>query len=732
MIGAVRVLVVDPDGEAIAGGIEGADERFDVASVGSIAEALDRFEGGRVDAVLCATDLPDGTAPDVIERVRAHHPDLPVVVYARSGSAAERERSATEALDAGATDVTPELDAEWQPSVLAHRLLSLVERYRSRQIVDETLGSWTELEERIDDIYFMFDGTWSELLYINEAFETMWGGSIERLQAEPQSFLELVHPEDREIAVGSMEQLSAGEPSDVQYRVRPPDGEVRWVRGIAVPLTDDDGHVVRIAGTVRNVTDVKEREQRFEAIFQEAFDAMVLADDDGRYVQVNDAACELFGLEREDLLGRAIDEFAPEDVDVDSQWAEFQATGHARGRFPIERPDGEVRTVEFAATRDVVPGEHLSILRDVTDQEHQRAELERSEARYETLIEDVIDTSDVGTIILDQDLEVVWINRAVESFFGLDRGAAVGTPEPDLVATEMSAVLANPDAFTERVLASYEDGTYIDHLECRIPASDGRPGRWLEYWSRPIESGLYAGGRIEHFADSTDTKERDRQLQVLARVLRHNLHNKMNLVLGFAETIADEAGPPHAERAAQIAETSRDLLALTDTQKHIVDLVTAAPEVERVDLQQTVTGAVERIRAEFPHARVAVDCPDDLTVLAVPHIQNCVVELLENAIVHSDAAEPSVDVFVVEADDEAVVHVVDKNDPIPDLETAILRGDAEIGQLTHSRGLGLWLVNWLVETSGGSVAFDGSPERGNVVRFTLPLVEDAATGRLAE
>lgn len=116
---------------------------------------------------------------------------------------------------------------------------------------------------------------------------------------------------------------------------------------------------------------------RFEAVFENAFDAIVIADDDGQYVDVNPAACELFGLSREELVGRSIEEFAAEDYAYSTEWEAFHEEGTPRGVFPLRRPDGEVRIVEYAASRDIRSGEHLSILRDVTERVEREEQLQR-------------------------------------------------------------------------------------------------------------------------------------------------------------------------------------------------------------------------------------------------------------------------------------------------------------------------------------------------------------------
>jgi hypothetical protein len=106
-------------------------------------------------------------------------------------------------------------------------------------------------------------------------------------------------------------------------------------------------------------------EEQFRAIFDTALDAMVLADDEGRYVDVNPAACTLFGRTREELLALSIADVFP---DVEQQtWLAFLAAGSASSNSTIVRKDGTHRETEGTARANVRPGRHLSILRDVTD-----------------------------------------------------------------------------------------------------------------------------------------------------------------------------------------------------------------------------------------------------------------------------------------------------------------------------------------------------------------------------
>jgi PAS domain S-box-containing protein len=106
------------------------------------------------------------------------------------------------------------------------------------------------------------------------------------------------------------------------------------------------------------------REQQWQALFDKAPDAILVADDEGRYLDANPAACQLFGTSKQELLQASIADFADPEVDVRQLWQEFLEADQMEGVFRVHRPDGTVREAEFSAIAHFVPGRHLSLLRE--------------------------------------------------------------------------------------------------------------------------------------------------------------------------------------------------------------------------------------------------------------------------------------------------------------------------------------------------------------------------------
>ena len=191
---------------------------------------------------------------------------------------------------------------------------------------------------------------------------------------------EFVHPDDTERFRAFFAHClgSAGLPTAIEVRGLHLDGGWRQVEVVAANHLDDPA-VGAVVINFRDITlrrraeeSVREAAHQFRAVFDGALDAMVIVDDEGRYVEVNAAACGVYGLSRSALLGHWIGDFAAPGLDVASIWATFRREGRAKGELRIIRPDGRVRELEFAASADFLPGSHLAVFRDVT----QRRQLE--------------------------------------------------------------------------------------------------------------------------------------------------------------------------------------------------------------------------------------------------------------------------------------------------------------------------------------------------------------------
>ncbi len=131
---------------------------------------------------------------------------------------------------------------------------------------------------------------------------------------------------------------------------------------------------------------MSDSERELQAMFELAIDAILIADDSGRYVRANPAACALLGVAEQDLLGRGIADFLAPGFEFGDSWRTFFEKGRLSGEVRLVRPDGSILDAEFNAISQVTPGRNLSILRDVTERRRTEEALRRSEQELQLLV----------------------------------------------------------------------------------------------------------------------------------------------------------------------------------------------------------------------------------------------------------------------------------------------------------------------------------------------------------
>jgi signal transduction histidine kinase len=217
---------------------------------------------------------------------------------------------------------------------------------------------------------------------------------------------------------------------------------------------------------------------------------------------------------------------------------------------------------------------------------------------------------------------------------------------------------------------------------------------------------------LETAYDLTSAREaidrREQRVGVLNRVLRHNLRNDLNVVQSHAELMQAESDD------SDVRESANTILDATD---RLMDISEGAKRVEKsvsddgakrvpVDLSRTSERAMARLRDRFPSVAIVNSVDEPTWVEASEELEFALTELFRTLAQLAEAEAK----IVVEIDDDYPAAtrrrlvVRWENTALPKSEIQALAQGKET-QLSHGSGLGLWLVNWIVDLSGGSLSF---------------------------
>lgn len=308
-------------------------------------------------------------------------------------------------------------------------------------------------------------------------------------------------------------------------------------------------------------------------------------------------------------------------------------------------------------------------------------------------------------IVVDRRDRVIEVNATTVDQLERDRRTVLGEPVSALLEVSMDAV-READTLALQTTAGKRQFDVQ-----RTPLTD-QHGRSL--------------GSLVSLRDITDREIREQRLEVLNRVLRHNLRNDMSVITGrmqfVQDALTDEELAEHLGSAREIAEELSDL---GGKAKQIEELMeTEQDRAVVIGLQTLLDRVVEAATAEWPDARIETEVGRNVSIeIHADRLEYVLWVLVENALEHAGRDDQRVQIAATSTTDDAVypltIEVRDRGPGIPKHEVSVLEKGQET-DLEHGSGLGLWSANWLVQTLGGELAFDSRDGGGTTVSVRLP------------
>mgnify|MGYP006278881707 CR=1 FL=1 len=551
----IRVLHVDDDPsvtELASEFLQREDDRITVETAADAKEGLDRLQSESVDCIVSDYEMPGQNGIEFLQTVRETEPDLPFILFTGRGS----EEVASDAISAGVTDYLQKEKGTDQYTVLANRIVNAVGHDRSQQLVEQSQRRYQAIFDDPNILVGLLDTDGSVLdvnetaiEYVSKARENLTGT---RFWETPWFAYSDLSESDVQEWIG---RAANGEYVNFEADLQTPAGDPYTVEGVFRPVRDEDGAVVSIIVSAREITERKARErelEEYEAYLEGSSDIITVLDETGQIKYQSPSATRILGYEQDELIGEnGFDLVHPDDVET--LYETFTAlvedpSGVVTSEARFRSADGEWRWLEVRGRNELEHPVISGIItnnRDITERKAYEDELEQTNALLSTLF----GTLPVGVLAEDSSRNVLATNERLLELFGFS-----GTPESlagadcDELAAEASDLFVDADAFTDRIetLIEERDPVRDERLELR-------DGRTFERRYEPIE--LPGGeGHLWVYSDITEQETREQKLEALNETTRE---------LMAAET--------HQEVADISAEAARDILGMDANALYLYD-----------------------------------------------------------------------------------------------------------------------------------------------------------------
>ncbi|GAA0298489.1 ATP-binding protein [Halarchaeum salinum] len=342
---------------------------------------------------------------------------------------------------------------------------------------------------------------------------------------------------------------------------------------------------------------------------------------------------------------------------------------------------------------------------------HERRISARLHDRFSVLFRNVPDPV-FGVVSRDGVRRVELVNPAFEAALDVDEEAVSGRPLAEL------AVEADDDADS----LPRETPTESDWVAESITIRTRGGQREFVRLDSPLADDRSVDRDIGVYIDVTDDRQRAERLDVLRRVIRHNLRNKLTIISGNATSLRKrDVDGTAAELLDHLAVAADELVSLSE-RAYEIEAAVATDDVETRPhpVSSLVEDAVDSVRVRYPHADYEVACLPDLFASGTSALGMAVEALIENAVAHNDADDPTVRVTgEIDADGFVDIAVEDDGPGIDPETRELIAGERTHGQIDHLDGLGLWLAQWAATDADGRLSF-ADTEAGTTVHLHVP------------
>jgi PAS domain S-box-containing protein len=567
-----------------------------------------------------------------------------------------------------------------------------------------------------------------------------------------RKILEIVHPEDRKKVIKLFTSNLRGDisKSGFQFRIIKKNGEIAWVE-VLNNLINYEGKPA-LLGTMLDITDRIKAEQRNRIMSQLLLslnDAVVLTDENGNILEVNDAFCRITGYSKDEVIGKnpRILKSGLHDANFYKEmWDSILTKGYWKGEIINKKKNGEFyfALLSISSIKDEVHGltYYLGIQSDIT--ERKKAE---EQIRYQAnLLENVND----AIIAADLNYRITSWNKAAEKMYGYKAEEVIGKEISEVVKVEFPGLtreqvrqILQEKGFWQGEAIHYNrfgEKIYVSSSLSIIRDINGNPIGTVGI-NRDITEQKKAEEKLKLYAEQLEIA--NAQLQELNKLkseflanTSHELRTPLNSIIGFLNLIKEGLYESKEEMmqfvdnalmsARHLLNIINDILDIAKIEAGKLELTIEDVEVSEL-LQEVWT--LSHVQAEQKKLEYRMIYPEKPIFIRGDRnrLKQILLNLIGNSIKFTHKGGITVKAEVFEEKGHCQFSVIDTGIGISKEKQAKLfqkfvQADGTTTRKYGGTGLGLAITKSLVEMMGGVIElFSEGEGKGTTVTFTIPL-----------
>lgn len=513
------------------------------------------------------------------------------------------------------------------------------------------------------------------------------------------------------------EKFNEGDVVDYEMKLMDKNGKLHLISWNSFNVWDDD-ELVEINGIGIDITErkkiedeLRKSEERYRNLFEEMKDAFYISTIDGKFIEVNKAMVELLGYKnKEELLKIDIEKDFYYRPDARKKLLKIMAKeGYIKDyEVEVKKKDGKKLIVlETSHERKNERGEVIGyegIIRDITEQKIMQEELKKSERKFRSIFENAVE----GIYRLDKRGRLIEANKALENFFGYS--------EEELRRMDLNKLYKNPEKRKEFLKELKKKG-FLKNLEIEYVRKDGRIVIGNEY-AILVKEGKneYIDGIIH---DITELKKAQQEAEFYNALLRHDVANKLQLVIGYLDLLMDEKLEREQREMVELALKSA--LSASRIIENVRRLRVLKKDVKKKEfsIDEIINGILDEYSKNMEERDIkAIYKKSGKKVFATEFLREAISNIIGNSITHSGASE--IEIKVDEDENYMKIIIEDNGVGITDDMKEKIFNMGYKGEESKGSGLGLYIVKKIVENMGGKIKVRDRVKKGVAFEIYIP------------
>jgi PAS domain S-box-containing protein len=726
----IRVLHVDNDAEFLEVAQHCLEEQgpFQVDTALSAKEALEKLRNADYDAVIADYQMPEKNGLELLKELRQEGIAIPFILLTCKG----KEETAIEALNSG---VEQYIDKQGNATVtyeeLKHSILSAVKRRRTEKRLKESENLLRQITENIQDMLIVTDENLI-ITYASASLKRILG--YEPSETRGKSICQFIHPDDLTTTMAAIKEVfkdrSGGK---LEIRYKRADGSYALMEGISKVLADENSQVIGLVVTSRDITEnkkieqtLKESEEKYRKMFEEATDAIFIADaETGILVDCNRAATELVGRKKSEIIGMHQRSLHPKEVIKGKVSRSFEQHRTDKEGTVVEdqiiTKNGEIRDVTIKGNVFEVNGKKMlrGVFRDITE-----SKKISEKAYFQARLLNAVGQAIIAT---DMNGNIIYWNDAAEQLYGWSEAEVLGRNIVDVTPAEttreqavkvMDKLIAG-ESWSGEFGAKRRDGTPFSAIVTNTPITDDK-GEMIGIIG--VSTDITEQKWMQEIFNDAIGKvvELNEKLQVVGSLTRHDIRNKLAAVNGRIYLLKKRLDG-NTEAALQLQEmesAAKQMLRILEFER-IYEQV-GVEELQYIDVERHLNEAVS-LFSDLKGAELINEC-HGLTALADSLLRQVFYNLIDNTLKYGEKVN-KIRVHYKEEENQLKLVYEDNGVGIPEEIKSNLFKEG-FGKGT---GYGLYLMKRICEAYGWTIQETGIHGQG--AQFTMIIPRNSKDGK---